>query len=95
MPAKVLRDTRFSNKRLDSVGVEALAVSELYRRVSARRLAGPERVEFFMVLVVTQGKGNTGWTSSGSNLSEAERCSFGRGRYRSGGCRRPTKATYC
>jgi AraC-like DNA-binding protein len=57
MPTLALRDTRFSNERLDAVGVEVLAVSELQRRVGARRLAGPERIEFFMLLVVAQGHG--------------------------------------
>ena len=57
MTARTLRDTRFSNQRLDPVGVEVLSLSELQRRLLALRLLGPERVEFFMVMVVTRGRG--------------------------------------
>lgn len=52
-----LRETRFANKRLDAIGVELLALSELHARVPARLLFETERVEFFVVLVVTGGCG--------------------------------------
>ena len=56
-PARALRDTRFANARLAPVGVEVLTLAELHARVQARRLLGPERLEFFLVLVVHQGRG--------------------------------------
>ena len=57
MSTKALRDMRFANQRLEPVGVEVMTVSELHRRMSARGLTGPGRVDFFMLLVVTRGTG--------------------------------------
>ena len=54
---KPLRVTRFANKRLDPVGIELLTVAELRNRVPARQFLEAERVEFFMVLVTTKGRG--------------------------------------
>ena len=54
---KALRETRFANKRLNPIGVELMTLSELRARVPARQLYEAERVEFFMVLVVTGGRG--------------------------------------
>lgn len=56
-PRKVLRKTRFANERLNPIGVELMTLSELRARVSAKLLFETERVEFFMVLVVTGGRG--------------------------------------
>jgi AraC-like DNA-binding protein len=56
-PGKVLRETRFANARLDSIGVELMTLSELRARVSARLLFETERVAFFMVLLATGGRG--------------------------------------
>jgi AraC-like DNA-binding protein len=56
-PRKALRETRFSNKRLDPIGVELMTLSDLRARVPAKRLYEPERVGFFMVLVVAAGHG--------------------------------------
>lgn len=56
-PHKTLRETHFANERLDAVGVELMTLSELLARVSAKRLSETERVEFFMALVVTRGRG--------------------------------------
>ncbi len=53
----MLRETRFANARLDPVGVELLTVSELRARVSVKMLSETERVEFFMALVATAGRG--------------------------------------
>jgi AraC-like DNA-binding protein len=53
----VLRETRFANPRLDAVGVELMTLSELCARVPASTLNETERVDFFMVLVVTEGCG--------------------------------------
>ena len=56
-PRKVLRQTRFANERLDPIGVELMTLTELRARVSARQLFETERVEFFMILVATGGRG--------------------------------------
>ena len=56
-PRKVLRQTRFANARLDPIGVEWMTLSDLRARVPASKLSETERVEFFMVLVVTAGHG--------------------------------------
>jgi AraC-like DNA-binding protein len=56
-PRKVLRERRFANARLNPIGVELMTLSELLARVSARHLVETERVDFFMVLVATTGRG--------------------------------------
>lgn len=48
-------EVRFHHPRLGSVGVEVLHLSTLRQRVSARHLAAPQRVEFFMLLFVARG----------------------------------------
>jgi len=57
IPHKVLRETRFANERLAPIGVELLTLRQLRRRVQAQRLAEPERVEFYLILVTTGGQG--------------------------------------
>jgi len=57
IPHKVLRETRFANERLAPIGVELLTLRQLRRRVPAQRLAEPERVEFYLILVTTGGQG--------------------------------------
>lgn len=56
-PRKPLRETRFANTRLAPIGVELMTLSELRARVPASKLFETERVEFFMVLVATGGRG--------------------------------------
>lgn len=56
-PQKAMRETRFSNARLNPIGVELMTLSELRARVSDRLLFETERVGFFMVLVATGGRG--------------------------------------
>jgi AraC-like DNA-binding protein len=53
-----LRTTHFDNARLARLGIEVLTLGDLRQRVSARRLAIPERVEFFMLLLIERGRGN-------------------------------------
>ncbi len=48
-------EVRFHNPQLGTVGVEVLHLSTLRQRVSARHLAAPQRVEFFMLLFVANG----------------------------------------
>lgn len=56
-PRKALRRTRFANERLNPIGVELMTLAQLRARVSASQLSETERVEFFMVLVATGGRG--------------------------------------
>ncbi|WP_306477480.1 AraC family transcriptional regulator [Methyloversatilis sp.] len=53
-PAQV-RDTRFDNARLSDIGVEVLSLDDLRSRVTADRLAEAERVDFLIVLLVSEG----------------------------------------
>lgn len=46
---------RFHNPQLGTVGIEVMHLSTLRRRVSARHLAAPQRVEFFMLLFIAEG----------------------------------------
>ena len=49
------KEIRFGNPKLQDVGIELLQLDDLKNRVSAAHLATPERVEFFLLLLVTQG----------------------------------------
>jgi AraC-like DNA-binding protein len=57
IPAVELRETHFDNQRLARLGIEVMTLGDLRQRVSARRLAIPERVEFFMLLLIDRGRG--------------------------------------
>lgn len=48
-------EVRFHNPQLGAVGIEVLHLGTLLQRVSARHLAAPQRVEFFMLLFVAEG----------------------------------------
>lgn len=50
-----LRDTRFSNDRFARLGIELMRLSDLKRRTDTGLRARPERVEFFMLWLTTQG----------------------------------------
>ncbi|MBU0603701.1 MAG: helix-turn-helix transcriptional regulator [Gammaproteobacteria bacterium] len=52
-----VRDTHFDNARLSEIGIEVLSLHELRNRVRADRLAEPERVDFLIVLMISQGSG--------------------------------------
>jgi AraC-like DNA-binding protein len=52
-----LRTTHFDNARLAQLGIEVLTLGDLRQRVSAHRLAIPERVDFFMLLLIDRGRG--------------------------------------
>ena len=53
--APELRETSFRNERLARLGIEVMSLDSLRRRVPARTMARPERVEFLMLLLVTRG----------------------------------------
>jgi AraC-like DNA-binding protein len=57
IPLDSLRDTRFANQRFARLGIELMLLSEFKRRTSASQRAKPERVEFFMLWLTTQGSG--------------------------------------
>lgn len=50
-----LRKTRFENSNLNVIGVEVLSFSDLTRKVPYERLIIPERVELYLLLIVTSG----------------------------------------
>lgn len=56
LPAAQLRETRFHNERLSSMGLEVLRLSDLFKRVPHALLQQPERVEFALLLVVDRGR---------------------------------------
>lgn len=61
MPAATpenLRNTHFDNGPLNALGVECMALSDLMRRVPARVMRLPERLHFYMLLLITAGTGS-------------------------------------
>jgi AraC-like DNA-binding protein len=48
-------EVRFRHPTLGTVGIEVMHLSTLRQRVSARHLAAPQRVEFFMLLFISDG----------------------------------------
>lgn len=53
-----VKDVRFQNERLSALGIELMSLSSLRSRVSAARLTQPERVDFFMLMLITSAKGS-------------------------------------
>lgn len=53
----VLQEVRFENPRLTTLGIEPMALSKLRSKVTAALLAQPQRVDFFMLMLVTEGTG--------------------------------------
>ena len=51
-----LRETHFDNARLAALGIEVMTLGELGRRVPARTLAAPERLDFYLLLLVASGR---------------------------------------
>lgn len=52
-----VRETRFENPRLSALGIEPMRLSELRARVPSPRLAQPERIDFYLLMLVTKGTG--------------------------------------
>ncbi|MCW5623379.1 MAG: helix-turn-helix domain-containing protein [Burkholderiales bacterium] len=52
-----VRETRFENRRLAALGIEPMTLAELRGRVPLAQLARPERVDFYLLMLVTAGKG--------------------------------------
>lgn len=55
--AAALPEVGFENPRLAALGIEPMSMAELRRKVGASRLDRPERVDFFMLMLVTEGSG--------------------------------------
>jgi AraC-like DNA-binding protein len=53
-----LKVVDFENARLNAVGVELMTLAQLRQRVPAEQLARPERVNFHIIFIVTQGSGS-------------------------------------
>lgn len=53
-----LRNTHFDNGHLNALGVECMALSDLMRRVPSRVMRLPERLHFYMLLLITAGTGS-------------------------------------
>lgn len=60
MPVRIkhLPEVRFDNPRLAKVGVELIRLRELRNKVAHAELASPQRVEFFILLLVEKGEGS-------------------------------------
>lgn len=50
-----LREIQFQNERLTRLGIEPMKLSELRLRMPGDRLVLPERVDFYMLLLLTRG----------------------------------------
>lgn len=48
---------RFENPHLQGLGVELMTIDELSNKLPKMRLSKPERIDFFMLLLVTSGQG--------------------------------------
>lgn len=55
--APAIRDTEFVNAQLAAVGIELMLLSELRSKVEHQLLMQPERIGFFLLMLVTSGQG--------------------------------------
>lgn len=53
-----IRETRFENARLAALGIELMRLTELRGKARSQRMNQPERIDFFMLLLVTSGQGS-------------------------------------
>lgn len=51
-----VRETRFENKRLTALGIEPIDLSDLRAKVSKEVMARPERLDFYILMLVTSGR---------------------------------------
>lgn len=52
-----LKETRFENERLARLGIEVMSLAYLRKRTTRHALRTPERVDFYMLMLVTGGAG--------------------------------------
>lgn len=57
-PDAPLRNTRFVNAEFHALGVECMSVSDLMRRMPPDVMRVPERLDFYMLLLITAGAGS-------------------------------------
>lgn len=55
--SQAIRDVRFDNPRVAPLGVETMTLAALQTRIPAVQLARPERIEFYLLILYTSGKG--------------------------------------
>jgi AraC-like DNA-binding protein len=53
-----LPDIRFENPQLAALGIEPMTMAELRGKVAAKQLNQPQRVDFFMLMLVMEGSGS-------------------------------------
>jgi AraC-like DNA-binding protein len=53
-----VKNVRFHNERLSALGIEPMRLSALRSGVGAARMREPERVDFFMLMLVMSGQGS-------------------------------------
>jgi AraC-like DNA-binding protein len=56
-PPSALDDTPFDNPRLVRLGIEPMSLADVLRRRSERYMSLPERVDFYMLILMTSGTG--------------------------------------
>jgi AraC-like DNA-binding protein len=52
-----LKETRFENERLARLGIEVMSIAYLRKRTTRQALCLPERVDFYMLMLITNGAG--------------------------------------
>ena len=56
-PNPRLQEVRFENERLTALGIEPMTLAELRGKVSSNLMRPPQRIDFFMLMLVTAGQG--------------------------------------
>lgn len=56
-PNPRLQEVRFENERLTVLGIEPMTLAELRGKVSSKLMRTPQRIDFFMLMLVTNGQG--------------------------------------
>ena len=56
-PIPRLQEVRFENERLTALGIEPMTLAELRGKVSSTLMRLPQRIDFFMLMLVTAGQG--------------------------------------
>ena len=54
---QALKETQFVNDHLTNLGIEWMTLAKLRKSVPAEELMMPERLDFYMVILITQGEG--------------------------------------
>ncbi len=54
----LLPEIQFENPRLATLGIEPMTITELRKKVASKRLTQPQRINFFMLMLITKGHGS-------------------------------------